>query len=184
MNLIIYIYITLTSYSSSFSWCPFFSPVTVSFYFSSMAKLRFVNCCSNKRIWMNKWMLFYYDIYCCSHLRHINRRLVWAGHLYTRCCSLCGRAAPHLSLHRLTAYHLHRLSPSVTGYERCRPVWSRDGESQSWGSFDVAAAALAAERNANKRYQLIGRVRSRRHRHPVIMSVHLQSSDVSTSGLH
>jgi len=28
----------------------------------------------------------------------------------TRCCSLCGRAAPHLSL--------HRLSPSVTGYER------------------------------------------------------------------
>ena len=48
--------------------------------------------------------------------------------------------------------------------------------------FDVAAAALAAERNVDKRYQLIGRVRSRRHRHPVIMSVHLQSSDVSTSG--
>ena len=48
--------------------------------------------------------------------------------------------------------------------------------------FDVAAAALAAERNVNKRYQLIVRVRSRRHRHPAIMSVHLQSSDVSTSG--
>ena len=27
-----------------------FSPVTVSFYFSSMAKLRFVSCCTNKRI--------------------------------------------------------------------------------------------------------------------------------------
>ena len=23
----------------------------------------------------------YYDIYCCSHLRHINRRHVWPGHL-------------------------------------------------------------------------------------------------------
>jgi len=34
----------------------------------------------------------------------------------------------------------------------------------------------------NNRYQLIGRVRSRRHRHPVIMPVHLQSSDVSTCG--
>ena len=29
-----------------------FSPVTVTFYFSCMAKLRFVNCCTNKRIRM------------------------------------------------------------------------------------------------------------------------------------
>ena len=33
-----------------------FSPVTVSFYFSSIAKLRFVNCCTNKRIWINEWI--------------------------------------------------------------------------------------------------------------------------------
>jgi len=30
-----------------------FSSVTVSFYFSSMAKLRFVNCCTSKRIRMS-----------------------------------------------------------------------------------------------------------------------------------
>ena len=54
----------------------------------------------------------------------------------------------------------------------CRPVWSRDGD-PGLRFVDVAAAALAAERNVNKHYQLIGRVRSRRHRHPVIMSVHL-----------
>ena len=41
----LFIYVTLTF---------LFSPVTVSFYFSSMAKLRFVNCCTNKRIWMRK----------------------------------------------------------------------------------------------------------------------------------
>ena len=29
-----------------------FSPVTVTFYFSCMAKLRFVNCCTNKRVRM------------------------------------------------------------------------------------------------------------------------------------
>ena len=110
----------------------------------------------------------------------------------TRRCSLCGRAVPHLSL--------HRPSPSVAGYVRwasghrhdhrydqgvvapCRPVWSRDGDPGLRGSFDVATAAQAAERNVNKRYQLIARVRSCCHRHPVIMSVHLQSSDVSTSG--
>jgi len=35
----------------------FFSVLSPShFYFSSMAKLRFVNCCTNKRIWMNEWM--------------------------------------------------------------------------------------------------------------------------------
>ena len=83
----------------------------------------------------------------------------------TRRCPLCGRAAPHLSL--------HRPSPSVTGYVR----WASGHRAaqcghvtvtQGWGSFDAAAAALAAERNVNKRYQLIGRVRSCRHRHPVI----------------
>ena len=42
-----------------------FSPVTVSFYISSMAKLRFVNCCTNKRIWMN------------------NQRKVWSPHIET-----------------------------------------------------------------------------------------------------
>ena len=60
--------------------------------------------------------------------------------------------------------------PSVTGNVR----WASGHRRR--GSFDVAAAALAAERNVNKRHQLIGRVRSRRHRHPVIIPVHLQSS--------
>jgi len=60
--------------------------------------------------------------------------------------------------------------PSVTGNVR----WASGRRRR--GSFDVAAAALAAERNVNKRHQLIGRVRSRRHRHPVIIPVHLQSS--------
>ena len=34
--------------------CGSATPVTVSFYFSSIMKLRFVNCCTNKRIWMNE----------------------------------------------------------------------------------------------------------------------------------
>ena len=34
-----------------------FSHVTVSFYFSSMAKSRFVNSCTNKRIWMSNLIL-------------------------------------------------------------------------------------------------------------------------------
>ena len=71
--------------------------------------------------------------------------------------------------------YLLLFSPTGTSYQR-PPCLGRPA------MFDVAAAALAAERNVNKRYQLIGRVRCRRHRHPVIMSVHLQSSDVSTSG--
>ena len=31
-----------------------FSRVTVSFYFCSIVKLHFVNCCTNKRIWMDE----------------------------------------------------------------------------------------------------------------------------------
>ena len=40
---------------------------------------------------------FYYDIYCCSHLRHINRRHVWAGHLLDAARSAAARRHTCLS---------------------------------------------------------------------------------------
>jgi len=40
---------------------------------------------------------FYHDIYCCSHLRHINRRHVWAGHLLDAARSAATRRHTYLS---------------------------------------------------------------------------------------
>jgi len=40
---------------------------------------------------------FYYDICCCSHLRHINRRHVWAGHLLDAARSAAARRHTCLS---------------------------------------------------------------------------------------
>ena len=40
---------------------------------------------------------FCYDTYCCSHLRHINRRHVWAGHLLDAARSAAARRHTCLS---------------------------------------------------------------------------------------
>ena len=97
---------------------------------------------------------FCYDIYCCSHLRHINRRHVWAA-TYSMLLALRPRGATPVS----PPPQPMEFSPSVTGYVRwasgqgapCLPVWSRGGDP---GLRFVRRRGCRASRRAKRKQTL------------------------------
>ena len=95
---------------------------------------------------------------------------------YSMLLALCQRGATPISPPPQPVDRLRTLGLLAP----CRPVWSRDGDP---GLRFVRRRGCRAGRRAKRKQTLSAdrTCRSRRHRHPVIMSVHLQSSDVSTS---
>ena len=96
---------------------------------------------------------------------------------YSMLLALCPRGATPISPpHQPVRDRLRTLGL----WAPCRPVWSRDGGPVL--RFVRLRGCRAGRRAKRKQTLSADRTcRSRRHRHPVIMSVHLQSSDVSTS---
>ena len=74
-------------------------------------------------------LLLFLQRYCCSHLRHINRRHVWAGHLLDAARSAAAR--PHTCLSTASAHGVQPVCDRLRTlglWAPCRPVWSRGGD--------------------------------------------------------